>query len=147
MALNQIPNIQNTEPQLRFLRAARQFYAEGKQLLSLQILLTVVLPVIGALCTLAWPALKAFVAFLSITIAVLDVTALDRIQKGFRKSAAKAQEEFDCQVLELPWDFFAVGQKLDPEAIHAASSKYLQGQKIPSFSTGIQLSLQMPRFS
>jgi hypothetical protein len=48
------------------------------------------------------------------------------------KTAAKLQEHFDCAVLELPWDQFAVGAKVDPEAIHDASTKYLGGKDDPT---------------
>ncbi|MGY4282598.1 hypothetical protein ACVWXO_001818 [Bradyrhizobium sp. LM2.7] len=132
MALNQIPKIQNTESQLRVLRARRQIYAEGKRLLALQLALTVGVPVIGALSTLKWPDLKGAVAFASLVIAILDVTVFDRLQKAMLKTAAKLQEHFDCTVLDLPWDQFSVATKVAPETIHDASTKYLGGRDDPT---------------
>jgi hypothetical protein len=129
--MNSIATIQNAEPQVRLLRARRRIYTQGKRLLSLQIFLTIGVPVIGAFSALVWPEVKGVVAFASIVITIIDVTVFDRFQKAIIKTAAKMQEQFDCTVLQLPWDNFTVGAKVDPEAIHAASSKWLAGQLDP----------------
>jgi hypothetical protein len=129
--MNQIPTIQNADAQLRLLRARRYTYLLGKRLLSLQVLLTVGVPVLGALGVLLWPSLKAYVATAALVIAILDVTLLDRVQRTLRKRAATMQEQFDCTVLELPWDKFTVGTKLDPETIHATASKHMAGADDP----------------
>lgn len=130
--MNQIPTLQNAEPQIRALRARRQIYAEGKRLLALQLVLTVGVPLIGALSTLKWPDIRGAIAFASLVIAILDVTVFDRLQKAMLKTAAKLQEHFDCTVLELPWDRFNVGAKVDPETIHDASTRYLGGKGDPT---------------
>jgi SMODS-associating 4TM effector domain len=127
--MNKIVITENEDAQIRLLRARRQMYARAKRLLSLQIVLTVAVPMVGALCASAWPDLRGSVAFLSLTIAILDATVFDRIQRALLKSAAKVQEQFDCIVLELPWDDFSVGERVPPETIHAASSKHLKGQQ------------------
>jgi SMODS-associating 4TM effector domain len=129
--MNHILTLQNAEPQLRLLRARRYTYLIGKRLLSLQVFLTVGVPVIGALGVLFWPNLKAYVAIASLVIAILDVTLFDRVQRTLRKRAATMQEQFDCIVLELPWEKFTVGAKLEPETIHAAASKHLGGADDP----------------
>src|SRR5260370_26261826 len=135
--MNQIPVIQNAEPQLRLLRAQRHLYQQAKHLLYAHFVLTVVLPMAGATATLFWPTvkgidLKGVVALLSLAITVLDVTLLERFQKATRKKAAKLQEQFDCTVLELPWNKFTVGARVGPEAIHAAASKHLGGRADPT---------------
>jgi len=127
--MNQIVATQNADAQIRLLRARRYMYLQAKRLLSLQMVLTVGVPVVGAICASIWPSLRGLVAFLSLTIAILDVTLFDRLQRSLLKSAAKAQEQFDCIVLDLPWDDFSVGAKLPPETIHAASLKHLKGQQ------------------
>ena len=127
--INQIVTTENADAQIWLLRARRHMYAQAKRLLSLQMALTVGVPVVGAVCASIWPDLRGFVAFLSLTIAILDVTVFDRLQRALLKSAAKAQEQFDCVVLELPWDDFTVGAKLPPETIHAASSKHLMSKE------------------
>jgi SMODS-associating 4TM effector domain len=129
--MNSIATIQNAEPQVRLLRARRHIYTQGKRLLSLQIFLTIGVPVIGAFSALVWPDVKGIVAFASIVITIIDVTVFDRFQRAILKTAAKMQEQFDCAVLSLPWDNFTVGAKVNPETIHAASLKWLAGQVDP----------------
>lgn len=122
--MNSIPTAQNAEPQLRFLRAQRELYARAKRVLIIQLVLTIGVPLIGAVSTLMLPELKAFVAFLALSIAMLDVAVLDRFQKRLLLAAARVQEQFDCAVLELPWNQFTAGHPLGPEAIHEAASGY-----------------------
>jgi hypothetical protein len=128
MPKNDILTLQNGEPQVRLLRARRQKFVDGKRLLSLQLILTIGVPVVGALLTLKWRDLQGLVAFASLVIAILDVTLLDRLQQKIRQTTAKIQEQFDCRVLDLPWDTFTVGAKADPETIHEASKKYNRGR-------------------
>jgi len=122
--MNSIPQTQNAKPQLRLLRAQRQLYGQAKTVVAGQLVLTIVVPLVGALVALALPDLKPFVAFLSLTIAIVDIAFLDRLQKRVLSSAAKVQEQFDCAVLGLPWNRFNVGQQLAPEAIYEAASAY-----------------------
>jgi hypothetical protein len=128
MPMNNIPSAENEEPQIRLLRARRWIFANGERLLWIQLILTVGVPVIGSLLSLKWPEAQGIVAFASLSIAVLDVTLFDRLQQEIRLTTAKTQEQFDCAVLDLPWNTFAVGSKVDPETIHDASKKYNKGR-------------------
>lgn len=129
-----VPLHQNAQLQLHPLRAARTVYNRAKVFLGVQIVLTVLLPVAGAFAALSNPSLRAFVALGALVIAILDASVLDRAQKRATRRAATMQEEFDCAVLDLPWDAFAVGQRPDPEDIHEASNKYLGGKEDSSLS-------------
>jgi hypothetical protein len=131
MGTNRIPELQNQDAQIRLQRARRAIYARCKMLLILQISLTVLLPVLGAFAVLLLPGLKGTLAFVSICVAVIDVTVLDRVQRTHLKIAAKIAEQFDCTVLELPWDGFTVGAKIAPETIHSAGDRHLNGKKDP----------------
>ena len=64
--MNSIATIQNAEPQVRLLRARRRIYTQGKRLLSLQVFVTIGVPVIGAFSALVWPEVKGVVAFVPI---------------------------------------------------------------------------------
>src|ERR1043166_4227448 len=112
MFKNSIPASENAEPQVRLLRARRRMFAKGKGLLSVQLVLTIGVPVVGSLAALEWKELQGLVAFASLAIAIIDVTLLDRLQQKIRERSAKLQEQFDCTVLELPWDAFRVGSKV-----------------------------------
>lgn len=128
--MNDIPTRQNDDAQLRFMRAARRFYSDGKRLLAVQMVLTVGVPVTGVLLGLvtADPTVKAIVAALSLTIAILDASLIDRSLKRTVAKGARAQEKFDCELLSIPWDGFTVGAPLDPEDIHQAAKRYSQTQ-------------------
>src|SRR6266849_9743831 len=102
--MNSIATVQNAESQVRLLRARRRIYTQGKRLLSLQIFVTIGVPVMGAFSALVWPDVKGVVAFASIVITIIDVTVFDQFQKAIIKTAAKMQEQFDCTVLQLPWE-------------------------------------------
>jgi predicted pore-forming effector associated with SMODS systems len=49
--------------------------------------------------------------FYGIAISVLDISVLEPLQKKKRTVAAKIQELFDCNVLNLGWDDFGVGYR------------------------------------
>jgi hypothetical protein len=129
--MNNITITQNQAESIKLLRAQRQFYVVAKRLLSMQVSITVLVPAIAAILVFIWPAAKGPSAVLSLVIVILDATILDRAQKTVRKRAAKAQEEFDCSVLGLPWNDFSVGLKLEPEVIHGASAKYKEPKDQP----------------
>lgn len=116
--MNDIPKIQNEAPQTDLLRASNVAYADAKRLHAFQTFLSVVVPLAGSVSTLVLPSMRGLVAIVSLTIAVADPTLLDRLQRTIRRAAAKIQEQFDCVVLDVPWDKFAVGSRLEPEEIH-----------------------------
>ncbi len=122
--MNNIATTQNAEPQLLLLRARRQMYNRAKRLLVVQLVLTLIVPVAGAVVAIFFPDIRPYVALAAILIAILDVTYLDRAQRRILRAAAKIQEEFDCSVLELSWDQFTVGRKLEPETIHEAATEF-----------------------
>lgn len=117
---------QNEEGNLQYMRAARRFYSDAKQLLALQMLLTIGVPMTGVIAGLLTPdpTIKALVAFIALSIAIADASVLDRWIKGIVGRGAKAQEHFDCAVLQMPWDQFVAGDALAPEEVHAASARF-----------------------
>lgn len=122
--MNNIPTVQNTEPQLKLLRARTHVYSRATLLMVLQLLLTLVLPVAGAVLAIFRPELRAYVAAASLAAVIVDALILDRQHKLLMKRAAKIAEQFDCTVLELPWDQFTVGDKVEAEDVHAAAKAY-----------------------
>lgn len=125
--MNDIQQKQNAPAQIRLLQAQRHLYRIAKRVLGCQIVLTVAVPIIGVLASLSWPNLRGGVAFASLLIAIFDVALIDRLQRALRKKAATIQEEFDCQVLGLPWNTLVAGHRSDPEEIHESASRYLGG--------------------
>jgi hypothetical protein len=119
---------QNEPGQIKRLRAQRHLYARAKRVVGLQILLTTIFPVAGAVAVLLLPKLAGTLAFYGIVISILDVAVFEPWQKGIITIAAKIQEAFDCYVLDLPWDEIRVGSKPEDEEVHAASAAYLSGK-------------------
>lgn len=122
--MNNIIVRQNQEPFLKLLRARQQTYLIAKRWMNAQLVLTLVIPTIGALLIWNWPSLRATVAFVSLAIVFVDAVFVDRQYRQVLKRAAKIVEEFDCELLEMSWDQFTVGDKIDREEIHAAATAY-----------------------
>lgn len=117
---------QNGADALQLLSAQRQLYSEEKQLLFVQ----VVLALGGSLVTFGIVSLLPqytsqanAVAFL---MAVIDCSLIQYFLGGKKKSAAKIQELFDCNVLQLNW---TAGQKPTPEVFIAAADRHPTAKK------------------
>ncbi|NNM78032.1 hypothetical protein HJG53_14085 [Sphingomonas sp. ID1715] len=124
MSTNAIPMRQNEDATLKFMRARQRTYSVAEGLLIFQILLTVVVPVAGAVMTLFYPGLRPHFAALALIVLLLDTVVLDRKYRKLIKHAAKLGEMFDCQVLELPWNNFVVGERPEAEDIGAAARAF-----------------------
>ena len=120
---------QNSPEAIKRLRAQRYLHARAKRVAGLQVVLTTILPIAGAILEMFWPRLKGSVAFYGISVSILDVAVIDAWQKRLRKGGAKIQEAFDCYVLDLPWDDVGVGTRPEEEDVHAASSAYRGGKE------------------
>lgn len=121
---NSIPERQNEEDQLKLLRARQQTYARATRFLVAQLSVTLVVPLVGAVLAVVHPAVKPYVAAASLIVLLLDILWLDRRQKTLIKRSAKIAEQYDCAVLELPWNEFTVGDRIESEEIHSAARAY-----------------------
>jgi len=110
--MNNIPVLQNEEQQLKLLRARKQTYDYAKAITIAQMLLALALPIGGAIWGAYRPDIKAYVAAAALVAVVVDPFFLDRWLKDLLRRAAKLGEQFDCVVLDLPWDHFNVGDKV-----------------------------------
>lgn len=124
---NQIPVRQDEEAQLKLLRARTRTYTIATRLMVLQLCLTVLVPVVGALWGAADPQMRPFFTLLALMVLLLDPLWIDRQYKATLKRAAKIAEQFDCTVLEIGWNPFVVGDRVDAEDIHRAATKYKAG--------------------
>lgn len=122
---NAIPARQNEEAQLRLMRARQWTYRTATRFLAAQILLTVAIPVAGSVLTIFVPSLRPHLAAFALAILVIDTLYLDRHYKSLVKRGARISEEFDCAVLDLPWNSFVVGEKVDAEDVGAAARAWV----------------------
>lgn len=116
--------MQNEEDQLRLLRARRQVYFDAMILYIIQLFLLVVVPAGGAILSIFAPEIRPGVALASIAVFVVDVLYLDRAIKSLLRKSAKIGEEFDHATLSLPWNAFAVGEKVTPEEVHRYATAF-----------------------
>ncbi|MEH6765756.1 MAG: S-4TM family putative pore-forming effector [Aequorivita antarctica] len=100
--MNQIPVNQNSQKQLERLAAQRELYSSSKRLHVFQILITVIIPIILAIVSGLIQEFAPFAAIYGIGVFVLDISFIDPLISRKKTKAAKIQELFDCDVLEIP---------------------------------------------
>jgi hypothetical protein len=115
---------QNTERQLQRLAAQRQLYSTAKTIFGWQVSLGGPVAVASAFLVLVAPSLKGIVAVWGILVTLTDLFLITPWQKRIRDSAARVQEAFDCDVLELSWNELRAGKTPNPELIKEQSDKY-----------------------
>lgn len=116
--------VQNSEKQLQRLAAQRQLYATAKKVFGWQVIIGGPVAVAGAVLVLMRPEFKVYVASWGLLVALCDLFWLTPWQKSLRGAAARIQEAFDCDVLELKWNDLKAGNHPDPELVKAQSTKY-----------------------
>jgi hypothetical protein len=121
---NSIPEDQLDSRHVDLLAAQRFLYAQAKELVGLQIILTVPVAIIWGILVAFLPELKAWAAFSSLAVAILDAAVLDALETRLKLKAAKIRELFDCEVLDLQWRDFKVGRRPDPEDIEEAARRF-----------------------
>lgn len=136
--MNTIAHDQDSAPFQRFLKARQRVYADATRYQVLQLLLTVMLPVGGAILAFRYPESRPYVALYGLIATGLDVMWIDRAQRRTLKVAAKISEEFDCGVLKMPWNVFVAGKREDAETVDAAVRRWNgTAQSIKDWYTGI----------
>jgi hypothetical protein len=76
---------------------------------------------------LAWPATKAYVGFVGVAIILCDVMWLTPVPEVMRTRAAKIQEQFDCDALQLRWNALRAGEPEPSEIVVRYAKKYPSG--------------------
>lgn len=115
---------QNSPRQLQRLRAQRQLYTQAKKILGVQVVLAGPVAVGSAALVMAYPFTKGFCALWGIGVVLCDIFWLTPWQKHIRDCAARIQEAFDCDVLNLPWSDLKAGKRPDPELVKEQSDSY-----------------------
>lgn len=133
--VNSIPESQNNLTNLERLASQRRIYSNSKTILGWQMILGGPVAVMAVALIALLPDTKGLVVFWSLAVAVADVAWLTPWQKRLRLSAARIQELFDCDVLELPWNALKAGPPPPPEQIAEASSRYFsKTQSMPALT-------------
>lgn len=136
--MNSIAQEQDLPVFQRLLKARQRIYSDATRYQILQMTLTVVLPVVGAVLAFAYPQTRPYVALYGLIATALDVTWVDRMQRRLLKVAAKVSEEFDCGLLKMPWNSFVAGKREDAEVVDAAVRRWNdKPSSIEGWYTGI----------
>jgi hypothetical protein len=122
--VNSIPIIQNQPEELSRLAAQRHLYSDAKRIFIVQLVLAGPIAIAWAFAVILHPELKSWAALFGVIVALADVILFTPWQKRLRDCAARIQEEFDCNVLDLPWNSIKVGQRPEPELIKEHADAY-----------------------
>src|SRR6266566_1619682 len=120
---NQIPQRQNSETNLRRLEAQRQSYSEAKRFVALQVVLAVPAPLGWSAVAAIWPATAVWAAFWGIGSSILDAILFEFLIDSKKRTAARIQELFDCDLFELPWSAIIADNTPDPELVAALAAR------------------------
>lgn len=99
--MNQIPVVQNDERQLERLAAQRELYSSAKTFNLVEFIGSVAVPVILTAISLFLTNLSFYSALYGICFYIFDSLIIEPLINERKTKAAKIQELFDCDVLEL----------------------------------------------
>ena len=118
-----ISTTQNLPRNIQRLAAQRHLYSRAKQLSTLQPLLAGVTSIAGAVAIVISTEVQPWIALAGILVPLINTGWLERWQDCFRRAAADIQEDFDCNVLDLPWNAILAGHRPTAEDVHEAAKK------------------------
>lgn len=121
--MNQICEKQNEKENIDLLAAQRYLYSNSKHIFYLRIAIASIFLLTG-LIQISEPGPKSFLALASIAYLFLDMFVLEKFEKSGKLKAAKIQELFDANVLDLPWNSIMIPHKPDYETVCEASKGY-----------------------
>ncbi|SDI19408.1 S-4TM family putative pore-forming effector [Variovorax sp. OV700] len=123
--MNEIDKKQVEPRMLNLLRARTLIYRRAKNVQAAGLVISLVFPIVGLIVSALLLPSKPFIAFAALMFSFLEVLLLDRWHRAQLKNAAKLQEDFDCTVLQMDWNAFLVGHRIDPEDVFADACKQL----------------------
>ncbi len=127
---NQIPLRQNEPPQIEKHAARRHLYKRASLWVAAQMIFLVAAPLVWSVLIAFFPSLQVWAALFGISLSWLDALFIDQFQKDLKGQAAKIQELFDCDVLEVPWNKLKAGRQPNVEQVVECSKKY--GRRSPA---------------
>ncbi|MEQ6290615.1 S-4TM family putative pore-forming effector [Vogesella sp. GCM10023246] len=109
---------------IELLAAQRNLYSKAKNIIGIQMLLSVPIAIGAAITTILKPEFKGYVALWGILVVVFDLFVFTPWVKNLRDNAARVQELFDTRVLGLDWNEISVGKKPELEMIHEEAQEH-----------------------
>lgn len=123
--MNEIDKRQVETRMLNLLRARTLIYRRTKNVQAVGLIISLVFPIVGLIVSALLIPSKPFIAFAALMFSFVEVLLFDRWHRTQLKNAAKLQEDFDCTVLQMDWNTFLVGNRIDPEDVFSDACKKL----------------------
>lgn len=99
--MNNISIKQNEAKQLERLSAQRELYSSAKKYHAFQLFFVVLFPILLSFASISCQNLVQYAAAYGIIIALVDLLFFDEKIKSRKNKAAKIQELFDCDILQM----------------------------------------------
>lgn len=113
---------QNESTQLLRLRAMRLRYRNAAFLAAGTALGAAALAVVGPILAVSSNWTAPWIGIVGICLAAVEILFLKQREVSLRQSAAAIQEQFDCDVLNLPWNPIALEESPAPEGSAATTA-------------------------
>jgi hypothetical protein len=130
---NEINSKQNKSVNINRLKAQRTLYSSAKItsgfLLLLSVPLMIIVTVVALIFGKGWfgspeTDLTWLVVSVSLFVVLIDIIFLDNILQKKKEKAAKIQQLFDCDVLNLRWSSGLYGEKVGKEDVEKWANKF-----------------------
>ncbi|MDO8804807.1 MAG: S-4TM family putative pore-forming effector [Elusimicrobiota bacterium] len=121
---NNIAAAQNSESQLRLLAARKILYGRVGKVQFLQAAIPIINALVWPLIMWLNPTLAVWSALCGFAIPLINEISFEPLQTGWKLTAAKIQELFDCEVLSLTWNTPISGRRPNEETITCYANKY-----------------------
>jgi hypothetical protein len=99
--MNLIAENQNSEQSIQRLAAQRELYSSAKRLYILQLIGNILIPITISVTAMFYSELSVYSALYGIAFFTIDIFLIESSIATRKNKAAKIQELFDCEVLEI----------------------------------------------
>ncbi|CAB3837568.1 S-4TM family putative pore-forming effector [Achromobacter deleyi] len=136
---------ENKPERIKLLRAQRKIYGRAKLVQHAFAIASLLLPLAALIVVPFDTYWKPYLGFISIGLVLVDSALLAPWLRKTTRNGAKVQEQFDVEVLQLPWNKLAAGTRVDPELVHSKTAKPPTQREIEKFSNWYSASIaQLP---
>lgn len=123
----QITDTQNQSSNLKRLVAQSYLYSRAKFYSNVQVVAVLIVPIAAALATALYDEVHPWGALAYLSTIPLGEFFFEWLKRLNRERAAAIQEDFDCSVLELPWNEVLAGNRPTEEEVYSA---YIRAQPV-----------------
>ena len=120
--MNNIMEKQNEPKYIKYLEAQRQLYDDSKQFLLIWVIAVILIAIVASGIFEVLEPITPYMTLFAFLIMLGEILVVPLINKR-QENAAKIQELFDCEVLEMDWND-AIGGKPEQRVITNAANKF-----------------------